>query len=234
MIDASSLANLASRIRESSPILVVGSEAEVVRELANQIEEAGGNVSKSTITDSVVAISQPIPEFIIAIATSNEDLEFKWVKSLRLESNQANMPVLILTDEKNIDADLKAIDAGADAFQTLAAFKYAIAPSLHFHLRIQQHRRNALTATLLARVQAHIGIYKHDFGNILAIAEGMLRRLSRTHPVINDDPSMTTTLNTLKRFSVTLGKLNSLRTVKDISQLTITNAQETEKEKKDG
>jgi len=140
---------------------------------------------------------------------------FEFVKKVREELGLKHTPILVLTGSYDVEAMAESIRSGADAFCLKETVLQTIFPQVLALLRLKSTYEEAIKGKQLDAVQSLIGTYKHEFGNSLAIMDGMVRKLGRNLPSTLDDPAMKIMQQTIDRFQVTLQKLSELRSYEE-------------------
>ncbi len=171
-------------------------------------------------TSPVVALSKIdaiAPDIIISDLEMPEMHGFEFIKKLRLNQSLSTVPIMVLTSSNDTDSMSQSILSGADAFCSKDTIRHTIQPQILAMLRLKKIFEGSIRGKQLEAVKALIDTYKHEFGNALTILEGMLRKLSKNHLQIVEDPAMHSIVKSVDRLKETLNKLNELRNYQEES-----------------
>lgn len=157
------------------------------------------------------SIKDTLPDAIVCDLEMPEMSGIDFIKHVRQEPGLLTVPILVLTGATDTEAMSRSIEAGADAFCSKDNIRFTIYPQLQSLLRLRGTYERALRGRQLEAVQALIGTFKHEFGNSIAILEGMLRKLTKNHPGTLTDPAMPAILSSIERIQETMEKMNKLR-----------------------
>jgi peptide-methionine (S)-S-oxide reductase len=120
--------------------------------------------------------------------------------------------ILALTEGKGSSPELKTLmECGADAFGSKDSIHHTLQPQIQALLRLKDIYEFASEGKQLSAVKALIGTYKHEFGNAIAILDGMFRKLIKNHPMIGADAASKSIQDSIKRMESVLTKLSKLR-----------------------
>ena len=151
------------------------------------------------------------PDIIITDLEMPEIHGFDFIKAIRRDPAMTTVPILVLTGSTDTESMATSIEFGADAFCAKETIRHTILPQLQALIRLKNTYESAVRGKQLEAVQALIGTYKHEFGNALAIAEGMSQKLCKNYAPNATDPAMVSLKGAIDRFHQTLNKLNELR-----------------------
>lgn len=176
------------------------------------LEQAGYRVVCHTSPlKALEDLTASAPDIVITDLEMPELHGLDFIKKARVEHALTSVPILVLTGSTDTQAMAQSIVSGADAFCSKETIRHTIVPQVLSLLRLKSTYNSAFRGKQLEAVQALIGTYKHEFGNTIAIFDGMLRKLARNNPAIKEDPAMASIQSAVLRFLETLNKLNELR-----------------------
>ena len=206
---------------QSARILIVDDSKTVIAVLNSILSPKGYQLfTFLSPTEALRELSIIQPDVVIT------DLEMPEIHGLELISRIRKMPefltvpILAITGQVDTDAMAHAISNGADAFISKEHLKYAIYPQVLALSRLRNTYLDATRGKQLEAVTALVGTYKHEFGNLITIFEGKFRKLCRTFPGSEKDPSAESVLNALERMKETLQKLNKLQSYQETNYAT--------------
>lgn len=150
------------------------------------------------------------PDVIVCDLSMPEMHGFDFIEKIKQQEALSAVPILVLTGQTDTETMSKSITKGADAFCSKNNIRYVIEPQLQALLRLKTTYENAIRGKQLEAVKNLIGTYKHEFGNALTILEGMIRKLTKNNPVLQDDPAKVRIDSSIERITKTLEKLDKL------------------------
>lgn len=172
-------------------------------------------------TEALDSIKQNPPDIIIYDLEMSETNGFDFIKLLRHDSKLKTTPILVMTNQTDTDSMSKSISIGADAFCSKDTIRYTLEPHIQALLRLKQNYESELNRKHIENLQILIGVYKHEFGNALAIVEGMLRKYKNSVPESKNHVAFAHIDSGLKRIGKTLDKLDELRNLKQIDDFSM-------------
>jgi len=175
--------------------------------LAGHVEQVTAFVSAK---DALNSLATSVPDIIISDLEMPDMDGFEFIRALRSLPKVNDTPILVLTGREQASVMSGAILAGADAFAAKGSMRETLLPHLFALARVRDAHREAVKGKQLQAVKAMVGTYKHEFGNTLAVIEGKLNKLERTHPHLAEDESLQILKKWTARFAETLAKLDAL------------------------
>lgn len=183
------------------------------------ILEAAGHSVETFLSgkDLIARLGEFLPDILITDLEMPEMHGLELIRKVRGELGLTITPILALTGRNDEEAMIAAVANGADAFCHKESIKSTILAHISALLRIKASHEYAAQGQQLKAVKALIGTYKHEFGNALAILDGMFKKLQRTCPEAASNPAVPSINQSLERMERVLGKLNSLRNYEEQS-----------------
>lgn len=164
--------------------------------------------------DPLVAMTQiPAihPDIIITDYEMGEFNGIDLIRSVRSNSELNTTPILVLTSRDDSKLLIATMIEGGNAFVSKANVREVLVANLIVLARIRLLYQEIIRLKQFSAIKTMIGTYKHEFGNVLAILDGKIRKLEKTRPDLVADDSFATIKANLERMEATLVKLGQLR-----------------------
>lgn len=166
-------------------------------------------------TTALTEISGTNPDVIITDIEMSEMNGNEVIKQLRTKTELDTVPILVLTDYDNSENLISTMLHGANAFVSKASVREVLVAQLIALIRVRFLYKEVIRLKQFSAIKAMIGTYKHEFGNVLTIIDGKIRKLLREHPELAADDSVVTLKSSHERMLETLKKLSLLREFKE-------------------
>lgn len=206
------MSNDSNILNKKSPrILLLDDSKAFLSGLCSLLSNSGYElVCHTSPLNALNEIKVHIPDVIVCDITMPEMNGFDFIQKIREQSYLATVPILVLTGQNDTEAMSLSVANGADAFCSKNNIRYIIEPQLQALLRLKVTYEKAIRGKQLEAIKNLIGTYKHEFGNALTILDGMLRKLIKNNPNLNQDPAKLKIDHSLERITNTLDKLDKL------------------------
>ncbi len=173
-------------------------------------------------TTAIAAIPAESPDIVITDfemgAVSGLDL----IQALRKISALETVPILVLTGRDDAKTLISVMLSGADSFVSKSDIPEVLVAKLVNLLRIRILYQEIIRLKHFSAIKTMIGTYNHEFGNVLAIIDGKVKRLERKNPTNTEDPDFQAVKNNLLRMAKILEKLASLQEYEEESYSSLT------------
>lgn len=197
-------------------VILVDDSRTFIAVLGGILANAGAAVdSFSSAAEAIAHLKNVSPDLIVTDLEMPEMDGYAFIEVLRKNPLYDQVPILVLTGLEATPVMVRAIELGADAFALKSSVKNTFLPQLMALARLRALSKKAAKAGQLVAVQGLIGTYKHEFGNILTIADGKFSKLLRDHSELENDASVEVIKKSFKRFNDTLKKLDELRSYEE-------------------
>ena len=99
------------------------------------------------------------------------------IHELRKNSDLKAVPILMLTSRDDTESLVEATLAGADALIVKSEVRQKLLPSLLALTRLRSLQKEVVRLKQFSAIKAMMSTYKHEFGNVLAILDGKVKKL---------------------------------------------------------
>jgi len=151
------------------------------------------------------------PDIIITDFEMGEFTGLDVIHYLRKEEHLNTVPILVLTSRQEPEILITTMLNGADSFVTKSSARDVLIAELVTLARVRRLYQEVIRLKQFTAIKTMISTYKHEFGNVLAILDGKMRKLERAHPELATDESFESLKKNLVRMEETLKKLALLK-----------------------
>ncbi len=160
---------------------------------------------------AIVEVMKNKPDIIITDYEMGALSGIDVIRAVRSNQDLHTVPILVLTSRDEPEVLISTMLMGADSFASKSCVRDVLVAKLITLARVRLLYQEVIRLKQFTAIKTMVSTYKHEFGNVLAILDGKVRKLERTHPQLGSDESLISIKRNLERMEETLKKLGALK-----------------------